>query len=217
MSIRYAVQQGDCIESIAHAFGFFPETIWNHSANASLKNLRQYHTVLMPGDIVIIPDRQLKEEIRPTGARHRFRRKGVPTLYTVQLLDDDDPRAYVEYTFECMGKIVEGETNDEGWVVEWIPPDAVTAKLTMHDNGTLYEIEFGRLDPVTEESGLRARLINLGYMNPATAREDDSDPVGDSSQAMSEAICAFQRDYGLDPTGVPDAVLHRMMVNVYGV
>ena len=52
------------------------------------------------------------------------------------------------------------------------------------------------LDPVTELTGVQARLRNVGYGEV---------PIdGALGPATVAALCAFQRDHGLDPTGRPD-------------
>jgi hypothetical protein len=78
MSMKYIVKQSDCIDSIAHRFGFFPDTLWKHPANSELKKLRKDPNVLQPGDTVEIPDLQLGEESCVTEEKHTFKRKGVP-------------------------------------------------------------------------------------------------------------------------------------------
>src|SRR3954470_16417492 len=73
------VQAGECLESIAFETGFFWQTLWDHSGNAALKKARRYPTALLPGDRVHIPELEAKEESRPAEARHRFKRKGIPS------------------------------------------------------------------------------------------------------------------------------------------
>ena len=58
MAISYQVKEGDCLSSIAFEQGFFPDTIWNHSNNAVLKEKRKDPNVLMQGDVVFVPDRE---------------------------------------------------------------------------------------------------------------------------------------------------------------
>ena len=78
MPIKYKVVQSDCIDSISFNYGFMPDTIWNHPTNAELKQKRQNPNILFPGDVVVIPDKTVKEELGTTEQRHRFRRRSVP-------------------------------------------------------------------------------------------------------------------------------------------
>jgi len=75
---EYIVKQGDCINSIAYEFGFFPKTIWDHSNNSSLKKLRKDPGILYEGDKVFIPEKGLKSVSLNCDNRARFKLKGVP-------------------------------------------------------------------------------------------------------------------------------------------
>ena len=77
MPVSYTVKQGDHLSSIAKAYGFSDyETIWNDPNNAELKQLREDPNVLFPGDVVYIPDRELRVEARATEVRHKFVKHG---------------------------------------------------------------------------------------------------------------------------------------------
>lgn len=91
MPIDYEITQGDCIDSVALRYGFFPDTLWNHGANTELKNLRKDPNVLFPGDKLFIPDLQIREVDKATEKRHRFRRKGIPAKLHLRFLKPKDP------------------------------------------------------------------------------------------------------------------------------
>ena len=78
MAIDHVVKQGEGIESIAFANGWFPDALWNHPSNEELAKKRATGHVLLPGDVVHVPDLRPKSIEVPTGGRHRFQRKGVP-------------------------------------------------------------------------------------------------------------------------------------------
>jgi hypothetical protein len=59
MSTEHKVKQSECIYSISDGYGFFPNTVWNDPSNAELKERRQVPGILFPGDIVVVPDKQL--------------------------------------------------------------------------------------------------------------------------------------------------------------
>ena len=105
--MQYAVKDGDCILSISKDFGFFWQTIWNDSRNASLKALRKDPNVLLAGDSVYIPDKQIKQVACPTDALHKFVRKGVPAMLRLQLLDrQHQPRTGLNYVLNIDGALV---------------------------------------------------------------------------------------------------------------
>jgi N-acetylmuramoyl-L-alanine amidase len=91
MPIDYIIAQGDCLDSIALSHGFFPDTLWNHGANADLKKLRKDPNVLFPGDKLVIPDIQIREVTKATEKRHRFKRKGVPAKLNLRFVKPKDP------------------------------------------------------------------------------------------------------------------------------
>ncbi len=89
----HSVEQGECLTSIAHQYGFFWQTLWNHPRNAELKQQRKSPNTLLPGDTVHIPDKRLKEEARETGSLHRFRVKGIPARLRLKLMWEGKPSA----------------------------------------------------------------------------------------------------------------------------
>ncbi|UCC98955.1 MAG: LysM peptidoglycan-binding domain-containing protein [Phycisphaerales bacterium] len=198
---RYTVKQGDCISSIAFAYNLFPKTIWDHPDNVELKKLRKDPNALFPGDSLVIPEKQLKEEQCQAEQKHRFRRKGVPERLRIQFLtgdeEDDAPRKAVPYTLDITTKSgssvprKEGKTDNDGYLDEAIPPDALKGVI-IFDEGEdqeVYEIMLGHLDPVGTPSGIKARLENLGY----ECGEDDNT----LDYVTIEAVRKFQADNDL--------------------
>src|SRR5258708_29736807 len=98
MAVRHTVQQGESVISLSEQYGLFAETIWDDPANAALRKNRPDMNVLLPGDVVVIPDKRPRLEKRETGARHKFRRKGIPALFRLQVYDMHHPRATQNYT-----------------------------------------------------------------------------------------------------------------------
>ena len=133
MAINYEVEQGDCIYSIAFENGFFPDTIWNHPNNNKLKQQRKDPSVLLPGDIVFVPDLRLKEVSRPTEQLHKFRIKNTPKTLRIQLKYLDDPIANADYTVIVDDLKKTGKTDSKGWLVCSIPPNAKKAQILFFD------------------------------------------------------------------------------------
>lgn len=186
---KYKVKQGDCISSIAYKHGFFPDTLWNHAENANLKQKRKDPNVLLPGDEVFVPEKEEKKESCATEQKHRFRKKGVPAKMKVRLLINDEPRSNEPYQLlidDAFWK--EGTTDKDGFIEQPIPLNAIKGELVVGKDGNeeSYHFNFGTVDPLETEEGVKGRLQNLGY----PADED-----------LSSAIEAFQKKEGLEVSG----------------
>jgi len=164
MATKHTVKQGECISSIAAKYGLFPETIWEDPANAELKERREDPNVLAPGDVVVIPDKRIKEERVGTDKRHRFRKKGVPELLRLRLLDEDgEPLANEPYLLSVEGTVRRGTTDGDGVVTEHISPDARSGRLVLLNTEEEYRLALGHLDPLDSATGVQDRLNNLGF------------------------------------------------------
>ena len=204
---EHRVQQGDCLSSIAHEYGFNPDTLWCHGANTELRTRRGDCNVLSPGDVVAIPDQQTKAESCATDQRHRFRRRGVPAFLRLRLLVEDEPRAGESYVLEVDGvEIASGVTNSDGLLEERIPPNAVSAALRFAD-GSVVALDLGELDPIDTIAGVQGRLLNLGY--------DCGDVDGALSEQTHEALRAFQTKHGLAVTGEPDEATKSKLADLH--
>ena len=199
MAVNYQVKQGDCISSIAFENGFFPDTIWNHPNNAELKEKRKDPNVLLPGDIVYVPDLRIKEVNEPTNQVHKFRVKNVPAKLSLHLLENGEPQRNEQYTLEVDGEVIRGVTDSEGKIKVSISPNAKKGKLILGtgENQKEYNLSLGRLDPVNEISGIQTRLNNLGF--------DCGRADGKMNPETKEALQAFQSSVGLPATGEIDS------------
>lgn len=224
MAEDYTVQHGDCMSSIGYGHGFFWRTLWDDGSNANLKSKRKNPNVLMEGDVVHIPDKTPKQESGATEQKHTFKLKGVPEKLHIQLLDyDHKPRPKVDYKLVIEGKWRSGTTDAEGKLHESIPPDAVTGKLIFpapqlrdakgnpipgKPKDQIMILQLGHLNPISEVSGLKARLANLGiYKGPIDENLDD---------ATKQAISAFQAKKGLPVTGQADDATRQKLQDLHG-
>jgi hypothetical protein len=206
MSKEHKVEQGDCIASIGLKYGFFPDTVWDDPANASLKAERKDGNVLLPGDVVKIPELRPKTVACATGKQHAFRRKGVPETLRLQFLARGEPRAGLAYSLDIDGKVFRGETDDEGRIELLIPPDAKVGKLTLGENEK-HTLALGHLDPVEVESGARQRLVNLGLLADADADAD----------GYAVALKRFQLQQMLPASGALDQATRDKLLEIHGV
>jgi N-acetylmuramoyl-L-alanine amidase len=207
MAVNYQVKQGDCIFSIAFENGFFADTIWNHPNNAELKKKREDPHILLPGDVVYIPELRIKEVSEPTNQVHKFRCKNTPKILRIQFMGFDAPLANLEYKMDIDGKETEGKTDGEGWLKQAISPNAKLAKLVLAD-GSKYELKLGNLDPVDEVTGLQGRLHSLGLYE---GRID-----GKMNDETKGALRDFQHSHDLEATGEADAQTKDLLVQMIG-
>jgi hypothetical protein len=208
----HTVKQGECVESIAFEHGLFWETIWNDSKNAELKQARENPNALLPGDKIYIREKEEKEFPGASEKKHRFRRKGVPAIFQVKLLDSENKaRANLKYTLVIDGDTTFTGTTDGGGKLEHrIGPNAKKGKLTVGEGKDKEEYDFNlkHLDPVEEPTGIQARLANLGYYH---GRVDGK--IGPRTKA---ALGQFQSEHGLKETGQADKATIDKLKEVYG-
>ena len=207
---NYVVKQGDCLESIAFKHGHFWQTLWDDPNNQQLRLVRQKPNVLFPGDRVFVPDLRKRVEGCTTNQRHRFKRKGVPSRLVMMFSDEDAPRAGLPYILEIDGKLFSGQTDAQGVIDRPIPPHARRGKLILGtgDTSEEYELELGYLDPVSEISGLQARLNDLGF--------DCGQEDGVIGPETESALRAFQAEHGLNETGAPDDATRQKLAAMHG-
>lgn len=209
MPKQYTVKAGDCISSIAFETGFFADTLSELPENANLKQLRKNLNVLQPGDVVFIPDKREKFHEGKTGARHVFRRKGVPARLSLRILRDDAPRANVPYTLTIDGRVMSGRTGPKGEIDVTISPNAMSGILKVGPPEDLdeYNLDLGHLQPADNIAGVQSRLRNLGFHCEG---ED-----GQLGPVTREAISAFQRKHKLPVTGEMDAAFQAKIAKVH--
>jgi hypothetical protein len=207
----YTVKQGECISSISFALGFVPKRLWNHPQNAELKTRRKDSRVLFPGDEVFIPEKEERIEARPTDARHRFVRKGLPEFLSLRFFREKEPCAGESYFLTIDDRLgPSGKLDADGTCLVPIPPGSKSATLTLGNpnGGEVYELLLGHMDPVEESSGVEWRLSNLGYLETA--------PTGQDSDELRDAVKAFQVDQGLPTGNGLDDVTRQRLKKVHG-
>ena len=67
------------------------------------------------------------------------------------------------------------------------------------------------MDPIDEATGVRKRLEHLGYRSPAS-----EDSESEAEELDREAIEAFQKDQGMQPTGVLDDATMSGLAKTHG-
>ena len=194
---KYKVKQGDRLPTIARKKGFARwETIWDFAGNAALKELRSNAHVLFPDDEVSIPSK-LSRVAEVQGGAAEYVVRTAPEMLRVRFAEfesmDGDPVMF-RATPDAGNDLFEGELADDGTMEIDLPPDTTKVVVELFcgdgdDPFVTYEFDVGDMDPLTEVTGIQARLANLGYYDGAID--------GDAGDVTKSAVARFRRDYGV--------------------
>jgi N-acetylmuramoyl-L-alanine amidase len=210
MATRHVVKPGEHLSHIAALYGFSDyKAIWDFGENAELRKKRKDPHILAPGDVVMVPAPRKKTVTKAAGSRHRFRLASVTLHLRVRLLDRWDRKLH---DAPCWFRI--DDTDDQGnpkkAVEAYKPTDkeglfefpvtrtAVEGELEVQPSAEgdrqkeKFDLFVGGLDPVTTDSGMRARLNNLGYFAGLTEGFDDR-------EQLRWALEEFQFDHKIKP------------------
>ena len=197
----YVVQPGDCLTKIAADHGF-PDykVIYDHPANAEFRKLRPNPHVIAPGDKLFIPETIPLSRTFATGQRYTVKIKRPRATVQVYVKDaDGEPLAGKDYVLHVEGQDdKQGTTDGDGLVKEEVPASATTARLEFPSEGFSLSLQLGGIDPLKENTGLPARLENLGFPCPTSADGDET------LANVKYALARLQAEHGLDPTGELD-------------
>ena len=116
MPIQHRVEQGETFASIAHEYGFTDwRAIYNHPENRSVRENRRSPFILLPGDNLVIPDKEPPEANRRTDARHRFVKKSPRLRIRLELKGlKGEALSNFPYRLDVEGQQLEGTTNADG-------------------------------------------------------------------------------------------------------
>lgn len=204
----HIIKQGEHISKIAEQYQFNNyQTIWEHPQNAELKRKRQNPNVLLPGDQLFIPEKEVKKVACTTAQKHRFRVQSQKVMLRIVLRDlNSEPIANTPCKLEVEGTVYQLNTDGKGMIEQLIPKTAESGRLSFRR--MVIPIKIGHLDPVEEISGWRARLNNLGY-NAGTS-DDPKDPL------MLSAVEEFQIDYELKLDGICGQQTQAKLKEIHG-
>lgn len=196
MPKSHTIEAGQGTESVAYDHGFFWQTVWEFGANSGLRQNRPDPNILEEGDVLVVPDKRAKSEAGATNNRHRFRRKGVPSVLRVRLLDQHKPRVDLGYSVAFGDKQIKGRTDDDGWIRCFLMPDVTQGVLTL-ETGEVYRFDVGTVRPVKSLRGVQNRLRNLGYYwGPIDGQMNDE---------LRDGLSHYQAKQELPVTGEADA------------
>jgi len=207
MASQHTVKQGEHLSRIAANRGFSDyRVIWKHAGNADLVNQRKSPNILLPGDIVKIPDKQVKRETAATTKTHKYK-LSAPILTLRIALKDFDNQAMpgIDCEMEVEGKTTKVKSDAQGLIEQEIPRTAENGKLRIPALGIEVPLKIGHLHPFDVESGCKSRLINLGYFEG-----------GDDALRLRYAIEEFQLDHKVTVTGEFDDATKAKLKEAHG-
>lgn len=200
MTTLVVVGPTDHLAKIAARHGIRdPQRIWDDPGNAALRELRSNPSQLREGDEIAVPERDPPSFEVPSGRRHGFRVPVATVQLSCRLLDMfGEPLADAPVHAHVDDAAHELVTDGDGVLA--IPIRASTERVRLELTDRVIELEVGRLDPIDTPTGLRARLVALGYL----AGELD----GDDPEDIAFAISLLQHDNGMPVDGkLGDAVV----------
>ena len=202
---NHRVKQGECLSSIAAKYGLDAQSIWLDSANQTLKDLRKTPDILLPGDVLKIPDIDVKKESASSDNKHRYLLKNRTFLH-IKLVVDEHSLAGEEYDICIEDHTTHGTIGGDGKIDMNIPPDASSGHLTIL--GRRFFFDLGNLDPADSVTGIQARLNQLGYR--AGAIDNDCGPQ------TKACLSAFQKEHDIQVTGEVDNSTIDKIKQAYG-
>lgn len=211
----HTVAQGECLSSLAkrHKLQSW-RRIYDHPENASFRQAHPNPNVIYPGDVVYIPDVEVRNEDRPTDQKHRFVVGPDKTMLRIVVADEDgDPYKQHEYRLTIGDEVHEGKTSSRGMVEHAIDPEAHSGELIVWWRGSprrrcIWKLNIGHLDPVERTTGIQARLNNLGF---------HSGPVdGIRGPITTAAVKRFQAKHKLVVDGIPGPITQGKLREMHG-
>lgn len=201
MSTKHKVRRGEHLARLAYQHGHRSVfDIWDHEANAGLRERRLDPGVLRIGDEIEIP----------TAEPFEFHGLAVGRRHVIEV-DLPYPSVRVQFAFanelpivgpdvvvraEFDGETVEVATDAEGiFEVELFPE---TENVSFTTLGRKLACTFSTLQPVDTFAGIHDRLANLGYDPGGRTARRPRDGV-----AFLSAVQEFQCDHGLKIDGDP--------------
>ncbi|MFO0649023.1 MAG: LysM peptidoglycan-binding domain-containing protein [Polyangiales bacterium] len=205
----WVVRPGDYLEQIATRVGVRAEHIWNDPRNAALRTKGRTPTQLSPGDVLHIPATpKPKLAVTPGGFNSYLAR--IPMVKVpLALSGAEGPMRDEPFEVEGLPKPFTGTTDGEGKATFEVPVRVREVTIFLPKRALRFQLCVGDLDPITEDAGVFARLVNMGFAMPAAS--------GAPSEAdVRNAVAGFQQSKGLEATGEIDDATRQGIAEAHG-
>lgn len=216
MPKKHTVAAGECLSSIAHQYGLPGwRALYEHPANEALRAKRPNPHVLLPGDVVVVPEPARKQEEVPVDRTHRFvvtRPKVRLCLDLLEAVGGDPVEMLYELVVEGVEEPFKGLLGADGRIDVMVPASASSATLRLLDSEEqvprhVVSLRIGELDPVDSPSGVQERLRRLGFQ---------CEPERSLGPRTRAALARFQLEFRLPVSGEPDEVTQDKLVELAG-
>lgn len=203
----YVVRPGEYLEQIAVRARVSADAIWNDPRNAGLRAQGRTPTQLHPGDVLTLPDAPPGRLVLRVGAFNGYTARLPLVKVPLMLTNDEGPLHDEPFVVEGLGAPLEGVTDGEGRATFEVPVYVREVTVFLPKAALRFQIVIGQLDPITEPSGVYARLVNLGYAHGGGTP---------SAVDLRHAVAAFQQAEELPATGEVDDATRQRLGEVHG-
>ena len=245
MAGNHAVKNGECIGSIAYAYGIPWEEIWKHPQNGELKQKRSDPNILKAGDVLFIPDYKPTPYILETGKRHRIVYKRPRAKLRLCVVVDPGPPPASEPPpgpppFDTKNVTAQDpEPDSEARRDE--PRKGLAYTLFVNEETIQGSTDGdGYVDCDIPPNASQGRLVlapgtpheteiklNLGHLDPidevSSVKQrlrnlcfDCGDHSDEETPDFAAALRAFQTKHALDPTGTLDEQTRSEILKAHG-
>lgn len=210
------VKQGEHFAAIAAKRGhrdFRPP--WDAGDNETIRNKRQTPHILLPRDVVFVPELATKEEDAPTTKKTRFKATGVQLKLMLHFLTPSlQPAANLTCDLTVESEAKAEPLDGKGTIERIIPLTSAAGRFAIRDPKLNFaaQLEIGGLHPLDTVTGQIGRLNNLGY----DAGEIIEPASTDAKAQFRSAIEEFQCDNGLKVDGDLGDKTKAKLKEVYG-
>jgi hypothetical protein len=193
MARDHVIASGDHVVRLAYVYGHATvDAVWQHPANAELRQARPDPGVLAVTDVLHVPDAPTRvfEGLSTRREHPLVVELPLPTLRLALARPGGIPYA----AHPCTADFDEGRTRSvadaDGAVAIELGPFTSTVSLAFDRH--VVDLAIAHLQPVDTTPGWHARLENLGYQPGPLHGDTPADPY-----AVRSAVEEFQCDHGL--------------------
>jgi hypothetical protein len=217
--MKHKVAQGETLSSIAKCYGFSSiDIIYDHSDNSNFKALRPNPDIIHAGDEIFIPEITLAKLKVALNKKVTFVLKQPKEILSllINFEEDEDTQGADKDAILIVDDVEYPSKSDSSGLVKWkLPKTSIRTgivKLYLEPDQSeathAFEVKLGELNPVSENTGIQARLNGLGFH----CGNIDS-KIKDKSE---EAIRKFQKVNDLVIDGIAGTNTQQALENKYG-